>query len=296
MKTSRNFILVDKNLIKEFKGEYNLLIQLYLYIEAYNMYDSAGKLQNDGTFYVSDAVTAERLGFSQKTAWKNKKELEKRGFIATSIKEAGGASYIQINIQKIEAIQTAQDNLLRLDDITNSITSQSTQPQEEKQDAPLVIIEAPAPVTPSEPKYEDRIKEAWNTVAERNGLPKILILKEERIKKFKAVIKYLNMTEKEFFNCINSALRESKFLRGYGQKWRADFDFFLSKQKALKTIEGGYKDNSNELLEKLSDVQTMSYKECADFREKMLTEKYRELDKKRRESKQEVRSLPLQND
>lgn len=292
MKTSRNFVIIDKELIKEFRGEYNLLMQLYLYIEAYNMYETNGKLQTDGSFFISDQTTADKLGMTRKTVWKNKKELEKRGFLEIEIKEAGGASYLTLNTQRIEDIQNRRGEYLKFGDVVGSQQKAVEQPVIEETTAPEPIT-LPTPLEPKKEEYENRIKEAWNRIAEINGLPKILMLKEERIKKFKNVIKYLNMTEKEFFNAINSSLKESKFLRGYGQKWRADFDFFLSKQKALKTLEGGYRDNKNELMEKLQDVQTMTYKEASDIREKMLSEKYRQMDKERRAIKQEAKiALP----
>jgi hypothetical protein len=94
------------------------------------------------------------------------------------------------------------------------------------------------------------------------------------------------MTEKEFFNAIHVALSESKFLRGVGKKWKASFDFFLSKQKVLKSIEGGYKDNPNEFLERLSDVETMTYSEAREARKdialKQWEEKYRKIEKEQK--------------
>ena len=302
------FYITAYSLENFLKGELEAIRLFTLLKTTYNMLQNSNKLQEDGSFYLSYRKICDITGLTRRKFERGRKVLLDKNLIEIDLrviedgKDKYKVQFYRINVDLYnKIILEGNASSLTIADISQNLA------EEEKLAPPPAIAKNETADEPAPPPalkdqetkiievkddYSARIMDAWNKVAEINGLPKIILLKEERIKKFKAVIKYLNLSEKDFFNSINSALKESKFLRGYGQKWRADFDFFLSKQKALKAIEGGYRDNTNELIEKLSDVQTISHREAQDMREKMLIEKDRRQDKERREAKQEAKSLP----
>ena len=302
------FYITAYSLENFLKGELEAIRLFTLLKTTYNMLQNSNKLQEDGSFYLSYRKICDITGLTRRKFERGRKVLLDKNLIEIDLrviedgKDKYKVQFYRINVDLYnKIILEGNASSLTIADISQKLA------EEEEPTPPPAIAKNETDDEPAPPPalkdqetkiievkddYSARIMDAWNKVAEINGLPKIILLKEERIKKFKAVIKYLNLSEKDFFNSINSALKESKFLRGYGQKWRADFDVFLSKQKALKAIEGGYRDNTNELIEKLSDVQTISHREAQDMREKMLIEKYRRQDKERREARQEAKSLP----
>ena len=150
--------------------------------------------------------------------------------------------------------------------------------------AELAIVEK----SPSNQEYCERIKIAWNAIASRyETTPSVTVVTETRLKHFKNILKYYKIDEKQFFNSVNKALSESKFLRGIGKKWRADFDFFINKSSYLKAIEGAYRDNPNEIMEILQDPAKMSFKEAQELREKIEMERWLH-----DEEKEEPKALP----
>lgn len=176
-------------------------------------------------------------------------------------------------------------------EVGNKKKSPEKKPKKEKSNA-LAIVEVQAPIQAEQMDYKQRIINAWNTIASRyETTPSIAIVTDARLKNFKNVLKLLNMNEYQFFNSINKALSESKFLRGIGKKWRADFDFFLNKNKILKVIEGAYRDNPNEVMEILQDPNRMGYKEAQDLREKIKMEQWLNDDFKK--EKEEQSALPF---
>ena len=158
--------------------------------------------------------------------------------------------------------------------VSNKKKSTEKKPKKEESNA-LTIVEMQAPIQAEQLDYKQRVINAWNTIASRyETTPSIAIVTDTRLKKFKNILKFANMDEHQFFNAINKALSESKFLRGIGKKWRANFDFFLNQNSFLKVIEGAYKDNPNEIMEILQDPSKMSYKEAQDLREKFKMEQW----------------------
>ena len=305
VKTTSSFYLVSKSLDKVFRGRYNQLRQLIEYMELYSFWKFQKKLQKDGSFYCSDSFLAQKLNLARGTIIKNRKELKEKGFIDfTTSLQKGSATYIFINTSKIEEIQNSNEDIgsindLEAQDIEDEIQEQPEilqEPIEEKQVSnkkkptekntkkeesnALTIVQTNIPIEDAV-SYKQRIITAWNTIASRyETTPSVSIITDARLKNFKNVLKLLGMNEYQFFNAINKALAESKFLRGIGKKWRADFDFFLNKNKILKVIEGAYRDNPNEIMEILQDPAKMSFKEAEDLREKIkikeLEEKYKQ--------------------
>ena len=312
MKTSNSFYVVSKSLDKVFQGRYNQLRQLLEYMELYSFWKFQKRLQKDGSFYCSDVFLSKKLNLARGTIIKNRKELKEKVFInfTTNIQKES-ATYIFINTSKIEEIQNSNEDIgnindLEAQDIEDEIQEQPEilqEPIEEKQVSnkkkptekntkkeesnALTIVQTNIPIEDAV-SYKQRIITAWNTIASRyETTPSIAIVTDTRLKKFKNILKFANMDEHQFFNAINKALSESKFLRGIGKKWRANFDFFLNQNSFLKVIEGAYRDNPNEIMEILQDPAKMSFKEAQELREKIEMEKWLH-----DEEKEEPKALP----
>ena len=137
--------------------------------------------------------------------------------------------------------------------------------------------------------YKDKIQKAWNRVAEKHGLAKIMLVSDVRLKKFKTALKFFNCDEKTFFQNIHQSLLESNFLKGIGKDWKADFDFFITTSRAIKAFEGAYKDNENKFMQKLQNPDTMSFKEAERLRrEAQLQELKARCKKQEEEEKQKL--------
>lgn len=309
MKTSNSFYVVSKSLDKVFQGKYNQLRQLLEYMELYSFWKFQKRLQKDGSFYCSDVFLSKKLNLARGTIIKNRKELKEKGFInfTTNIQK-GSATYIFINTSKIEEIQNSNEDIgnindLEAQDIEDEIQEQPEIPVIKNQDGynlkpakekevgnkkkspekklkkeesnALTIVEVQAPVQAEQLDYKQRIINAWNFIASRyETTPKIQLLSEKRLKQFKNSLKFFNMDEKTFFNRINETLRCSKYLRGLTKDWRADFDWFINPNNALKAFEGRYKDNPNRIMEILQDPASMSFREAQEAREKLKMEQW----------------------
>jgi uncharacterized protein YdaU (DUF1376 family) len=84
----------------------------------------------------------------------------------------------------------------------------------------------------------EHVVEAWNDMADRHGLPKVVKLSPERRRKLNSRIREHSI---EDFTEAISAIERSPFLKGDGRAgWRANFDFLLQPTSFLKLIEGSY--------------------------------------------------------
>lgn len=270
MKTSNSFYMIDKALDAEFKGEYTLLRQLIEYIELYSVWQFNKKLQDDGSFYCSDGYMANRLGLSRQTVIKNRNELQRRGYLSyyTNLK-VGSVTYIYLNTGRLNDIQNKS--------VVETIDDYS-------QDNVSIMVETPIVKVDKEKEKEkqERVKlviESWNALAEKYELSKIAMIKQDRWQKYLSVLNYLNMTDTQFFEAISDAISHSNFLQGLSQKWHASFDFFLQKGKALKAIEGAYKDNNKEVMHKLQDTSKLTYREAEKMRQDLIYKQLLEAEK-----------------
>lgn len=245
MITTSNFIGIDRNIFNYFRGNYDCMIQLIDYIQAYNMYYSSNKLTSDGAFFVTNRKTTERLGFSRPKVIKHKKMLEEMGFIKTEL--INNITYIRINIDKINQIQNASYNIPTNNDyIEESIQEREDiygeyDLQDNPEESNLKLI--PIPEKKTDVVKCDNVLNRWNEIAKKHNLSCIKMLTDARKRKYKTLISSLKISEDEFFNCIDIALSQSSFLRGEKKDWKADFDFFTNKGKVVKAFEGSYKDN-----------------------------------------------------
>ena len=292
---TENYTMIAKNLKKHFTDEpLAYMILEFLYDEALK-FNSFGLLTEDMSFYcpVSKIIEMFDGNVSSKTVLEKIKIIEKRNFIKkTPAKILKRPNYYRINFEKIKEV--AKDKKITV----------CNEPQEPAEEAPvdaknatvekevrnkensaeLAVVEK----SPSNQEYCERIKIAWNAIASRyETTPSVTVVTETRLKHFKNILKYYKIDEKQFFNSVNKALSESKFLRGIGKKWRADFDFFINKSSYLKAIEGAYRDNPNEIMEILQDPAKMSFKEAQELREKIEMEKWLH-----DEEKEEPKALP----
>ena len=293
---TENYTMLAKGLKKHFTDEpLAYMILEFLYDEALK-FNSFGLLTEDMSFYcpVSRIIEMFDGNVSSKTVIEKIKIIEKRNFIRKiPSKILKRSNYYRINFEKIKEI--ARDKKIT---VCNEI------PQEPAEEAPVVAKNATVEKevrnkensaelavvekSPSNQEYCERIKIAWNTIASRyETTPSVTVVTETRLKHFKNILKYYKIDEKQFFNSVNKALSESKFLRGIGKKWRADFDFFINKSSYLKAIEGAYRDNPNEIMEILQDPAKMSFKEARELREKIEMERWLH-----DEEKEEPKALP----
>ena len=293
---TENYTMIAKGLKKHFTDEpLAYMILEFLYDEALK-FNSFGLLTEDMSFYcpVSRIIEMFDGNVSSKTVIEKIKIIEKRNFIRKiPSKILKRSNYYRINFEKIKEI--ARDKKIT---VCNEI------PQEPAAEAPVVAKNATVEKevrnkensaelavvekSPSNQEYCERIKIAWNAIASRyETTPSVTVVTETRLKHFKNILKYYKIDEKQFFNSVNKALSESKFLRGIGKKWRADFDFFINKSSYLKAIEGAYRDNPNEIMEILQDPAKMSFKEAQELREKIEMERWLH-----DEEKEEPKALP----
>ena len=277
---TENYTMLAKGLKKHFTDEpLAYMILEFLYDEALK-FNSFGLLTEDMSFYcpVSKIIEMFDGNVSSKTVIEKIKIIEKRNFIKkTPSKILKRPNYYRINFEKIKEI--ARDKKIT---VCNDIPTEPTDYKETTAD--LAIVEK----SPSNQEYCERIKIAWNAIASRyETTPSVTVVTETRLKHFKNILQYYKIDEKQFFNSVNKALSESKFLRGIGKKWRADFDFFINKSSYLKAIEGAYRDNPNEIMEILQDPAKMSFKEAQELREKIEMEKWLH-----DEEKEEPKALP----
>lgn len=320
---STDFTKIPNKFFEIFSKDYNemvLLLRLMNTMETFNSWD---KLQEDKSFYlpISKILKMFSNNKSKPTILKLLKNLEEKNFI---IKRKSNnptqANFYTINCEMINKLCDTKTKQIFIEDEIqeqpeipvdekNSETEsvgynlnpakekqvsdkkKSTEKNTKKEESnALTIVETKVPIEDAV-SYKQRIITAWNTIASRyETTPSIAIVTDARLKNFKNVLKLLGMNEYQFFNAINKALAESKFLRGIGKKWRADFDFFLNKNKILKVIEGAYRDNPNEIMEILQDPAMMSFKEAEDLREKI---KIKELEEKyKQEEAEEQLALP----
>ena len=300
-----DFTKCPNKFLEIFNKDYNEMVLLLRLMNTMEDFNSRGKLQDDTSFYLSLTKMIEMFqgNISKPTLLKHLDNLEKKGFIS-KIKSNNPkqANFYIINCEKINKL---------CDTKTREIFEEDEIPQEPAEETPVVAKNATVEnqdgynlkptdnkekstelaiveKSPSNQEYCERIKIAWNAIASRyETTPNVTVVTEVRLKHFKNLLKYYKIDEKQFFNSVNKALSESKFLRGIGKKWRADYDFFINKNSYLKAIEGAYRDNPNEIMEILQDPAKMSFKEAQELRDKIEMEKWLH-----DEEKEEPKALP----
>ena len=84
----------------------------------------------------------------------------------------------------------------------------------------------------------EHVVEAWNSMAERNGLPLVKVVSDERRKKLRTMIRAYDIGQ---IRQAIGAIERSDFLKNGNGSWRgASFDFLLQKSSFIKLLEGQY--------------------------------------------------------
>ena len=293
------------------KGEFEALF-LFTYLRStFNLLNNADKLQEDGSFFLPTNKIMSATGLTRRKFEKARNVLVDLKLISIEIKsikrgpQSGRIQYFYFNVDYYnELVANGRGNELNdfiFDDVIeeevqsvaknatvdeknlkpakekqvgNKKKSTEKKPKKEESNA-LTIVEMQAPIQAEQLDYKQRVINAWNFIASRyETTPKIQLLSEKRLKQFKNSLKFFNMDERTFFNRINETLRCSKYLRGLTKDWRADFDWFINPNNALKAFEGRYKDNPNRIMEILQDPASMSFREAQEAREKLKMEQW----------------------
>ena len=241
---STDFTKIPNKFFEVFSKDYNEMVVLLRLMNTMETFNNWGRLKQDTSFYLSLTKMVEMFqgNISKPTLLKHLDNLEKKGFISkTKSNNPKQANFYIINCEKINKLcDTKTREIFEEDEISQEQTEETpvvaknatvaeknseTQVDNKEKSTELAIVEK----SPTNQEYCERIKIAWNAIASRyETTPSVTVVTETRLKHFKNILKYYKIDEKQFFNSVNKALSESKFLRGIGKKWRANFDFFLN--------------------------------------------------------------------
>lgn len=294
---STDFTKIPNKFLEIFSKDYNEMVVLIRLMNTMQTFNNWGKLQEDKSFYLSLTKMVEMFqgNISKPTLLKHLDNLEKKGFISkTKSNNPKQANYYIVNCEKINKLcDTKTRQVFEEDEIPQELDEETPVVEKnetvENQDCrnltPVGNKEKSTELTimPEVESYKDRIKNAWNCVAEKHGLAKIMLVSDVRLKKFKTALKFFNCDEKIFFQNVHQSLSESNFLCGIGKDWKADFDFFITTSKAIKAFEGAYKDNENKFIQKLQNPDTMSFKEAERLRREAQLQELKERCKRQEE-------------
>ena len=269
MSKFRNLLIIETDFTKIpnkffeiFAGNYDEMVLLIRLMNTMEVFNSWNKLTEDKSFYISlnKIVELYKGAISRPTIIKYLDNLEKKGFIKKTVSyNSNQANYYQINCEKINRLCKAKTEQIFEEDEIEEIS----------------VVAKNATVTEKNSETEsvdyNFIESKWNTIAVKYDLAKIINCKEDRIKKFTNVLKFFKLSEDDFFKNIDKAILESRFLRGLSSDWKCNFDFFLRKSSLQKTLEGVYKDNTNNTKISFREMEDMRQRSILDA----LKQKYR---------------------
>lgn len=105
--------------------------------------------------------------------------------------------------------------------------------------------------------------QAWNAMAERNGLPVVKALTEARKRHLRARLAKCNGLEG--WKAVMDRVEASDFLTGRsegGNGWKADIDFVLTASKWQKIVEGSYDNRVKPSRENAADARHRQMREA----------------------------------
>lgn len=270
------FFMVPHSILKALWGEFEAQALIMYLRNTHEMLEASNKLEKDGYFFLTRDKILEKVGLSRRKFEKARNVLIETGLIEYTVKSTNNkpTGFFKFCVDKYNEI-IINSEPKNIDDYYE----EPIEDTQEDQDAPKTKENVPNlkenqttrvntknEIKPLNDSYSDKIKNSWNAIAKNFGLAEVLTIKEDRIKKLKSILKLVEMNEKEFFQNIMTAVKESKFLRG-SNGWKCNFDFFLQKSTVQKALEGAYKDNKDELINKLQNVETMTRFEASKIRE-----------------------------
>lgn len=226
---------------KIFAGQGNECMLLMFFVKKFNEYNFFNKIKPNGYFYLSLKRIREECFdncLSMPTVIKLIDGLVDKNFVKKIVcKNSNQANFYTINFNYINSLVGKREEVRCEDYVDDEQGVGCINPC-------ITIPRATHQVqlkSDTAKKQNEEIKESWNSIAKKHGLNKIEIVKPERVKKLKEVCKYVGLEQKEFFEKLDAAISKSGFLKGTNTRgWKCGFDFFLSKPKAVKTLEGGY--------------------------------------------------------
>lgn len=275
---NNDFTKVPNKFFEIFVNDYDAMIVLLRLMNTMETFNNWDRLGNDTSFYFSLSKMLEMFQgcMSKPTLIKHLKNLESKGFIKKIVSNnPTQANYYIINCDMINSLCDTERKQVFIED-----EIEDTQPA-----LTLVSDDYKMKLTETSSSYATRVKDSWNALAKKYDLPQILQCKDDRLRKFRSILKLTELDEVDFFKRVDEALASSKFLRGIGSSWRADFDFLLQKKSIQKLLEGAYRDNKNQAFQKIQDINTMSYKEAQSLRQEML---YQEMLRKEQEELKQI--------
>lgn len=236
-----DFTKIPNKFFEIFAGNYDEMILLIRLMNTMETFNSWNKLTEDKTFYISlnKIIELYKGHISKPTIIKYLDDLEKKGFIKKEISyNSNQANYYQINCEKINRLCKAKtEQIFEEDEIEELVVTKNATAVKENSENKSVGYNLKS-------AEDNLIESKWNTIAVKYDLAKIINCKEDRIKKFKNILKFFKLSEDDFFRNIDKAILESRFLRGLNSDWKCNFDFFLQRSSLQKTLEGVYKDNN----------------------------------------------------
>jgi hypothetical protein len=108
--------------------------------------------------------------------------------------------------------------------------------KERKEDTPL----PPSPTLVAGTEVEQACIRSFNGLAQDIGLPEIKYLSLARQQKLAALLPIIG-GQAGFYDLMDR-VRQSRYLRGDGNEWRATFDWLLNPDNAAKVLEGNFDD------------------------------------------------------
>lgn len=182
----------------------------------------------------SIAALVEFGGLNRKTVIAALDTLGTKGLIAETGECVGKTKQVKVYRLSLETVPKTEPSPKRNSSTFSVKQSQKRDTDTVRNNIPLVSSNDDTP-----PKVKPiHVVEAWNDLAERKGLPKVVKLTDARKKRLAAAIRSNSIDE--FITAI-AAIERSPFLCGENDRsWRADFDFLLQPKSFTKLIEGSY--------------------------------------------------------
>ena len=228
----------------------NEVFLLMFFIKKFNEFNFYNMLKDNGSFYLSlQKIRSEcfKDNLSKPTIIKLIDNLIEKGFISKEIcMDSNYANYYLLNFDYINSLVGKQEKVMACEYVQEDYEPNQT---------------LPAVKTVS---YGKKIMVSWNAIAEKYGLAKINQCKEDRIKRFKNILKLVEKNEHDLFVGIDEAIKNSNFLKGK-TGWKCSFDFFLQKSSIQKALEGQYNDMDTPIVNTTkADIKQKEFEQMAN--------------------------------
>lgn len=198
-----------------------------------------------GCAYPSLAWLEEFSSLDRKTVVKSIKRLCSAKLIEDTGERAGRTKQVKIYRVLFGTVPKTEPPQKRNSSVFPGKETQKRNPEPSREPIPQEALllsgeSADAGVAPPIRATPEQVVEAFNAMAARAGLSKMIKFTTERRRKLQARLR--DSTIDEFTEAI-CAIERSSFCRGENDRgWRADFDFLLQPKSFARLIEGAYDD------------------------------------------------------